>query len=225
METSDEFNPFAAPATVDVVEPTTRGPDQTLLILRKKILCRGSSIELPAVCIFNGETHGLERRQRTLRVFTRWANFVFVLPGLLLQIIPILLKSQRPVSMIVQTAMVLSVVGLAAAVSAMIWLWGKDKLSVTWYVGDQCRRRAVLEKRIMMIIVALISIGYVACIPKMEMPFYLFAGLGPIILAGVVFRSNSERKPIPRSKQKDVFVLTGHSPAFHAAASHLSGNW
>jgi hypothetical protein len=135
MAEVQEYNPFLAPvsATIEAGQPDQSLGDKEYVVLPRRILCR-EKVVLPEICVFYGDTQGLEPRQRTLRSLKPFASFfLFVMTFLALPLSGFVFGAS--ISWWSRGMIALALSCLISIVGLLIWRKGCNKVDATWYVS------------------------------------------------------------------------------------------
>jgi hypothetical protein len=216
MAEVQEYNPFLAPvsATIEAGQPDQSLGDKEYVVLPRRILCR-EKVVLPEICVFYGDTQGLEPRQRTLRSLKPFASFfLFVMTSLALPLSGFVFGAS--ISWWSRGMIALALSCLISIVGLLIWRKGCNKVDATWYVCLSYRQRAAMEYKLARAVVYCAGIGLLFATQWVEWPFQmLFVAITICMLAGLKLKCEEHLKLA--GKRGDVFLLHGHKKKFFEA--------
>lgn len=211
------FNPFQPPEAREQPRLVLHEDDE-FVISREAILCR-ETVELPQICLRNGDTDDLTPRRSTLRVLTRRSIIQLVGAAIAVLLFPLWQSVADAPVLQSRAVSVILMLGLIVAFGGVVWWsakYGLHTVNVTWYIGGRYRHYLKWNRIIVrsLIVAAAVTLCVVVVVQTGETWPILPAFVGAAVLC--IFY-DPERKLQLVGKRGEAFVLRGHTREFHGA--------
>lgn len=212
-ETNREFNPFAVPSVASI-ESVGLQEGESFLISDRLILC-SSPVELPRVCIVNGDTVGLKPRMQRFQTLktSSTISIIFLAAGLL-TLLSLSLSNSATLNWITMPVIYVALLFIPGLL-LFVALFGQHELRATWYVGERYRRRNRIKQwsvRVICVAAACLLGALITSNQRQFDPMTIikFAGMGLLIS----FSINTEHRLQFKGRRHGLFALGGHSRQF-----------